>query len=168
MTMPSPLGTFKCDPFELRRIRPPEFIRSEKDGVTYLSANEYELAYQAMLEFREGERLPVRGKLWGELNRQVVIRDDQGIPVQLRGWIQGSIELFDASAHIIFRGTYYDVNLGVSLAGDEALTPTALHLEHWEHAFGEGQYLGHAFTMRVAMERAASGSLVGMAKGQID
>ena len=76
--------------------------------------------------------------------------------------------MFDDRNQTIFRGAYYDVNLAVTLAGDEELTPTSLHLEHWEHGFGEAQYLGHAFTMRVAMTRAPSGSLVGKAEGQID
>jgi hypothetical protein len=171
MEISAPLGAFTCERLELLRVRAPEFTRSEKDGVTYLSANGYELAYRTTLDFQSGESLRVHAKVWGELNRQIVVRDAQGVPSLLRGWIQGSFQLFDEREQTIFRGTYYDVNLSATLTGDEDLTASSLRIEHWEHGFGEGQYLGHAFTMCAPMTRGHGGpsvSLVGTAKGRID
>ena len=43
------VGPFTCD-VRLRRVGPIEFIREEKDGVTYLSAQDYQLAYETTLE----------------------------------------------------------------------------------------------------------------------
>ena len=163
-----PIGAFTCEEFELVRVRAPEFIRSENDGVTYLSADGYRTSYRTTLDFQSGERLQVQGKVLGELNRQMVIRDAQGAPALLRGWIQGSFQLFDEREQAIFRGTYYDVNLTATLAGDEDLTAVSLHIEHWQHGFGEGRYLGHAFTMRVPMKREQGGPLAGAGEGQID
>lgn len=165
MTEAVSTGPFTCE-ITLRRIRAPEFVREEKDGVTYLTAGDYELAYETTLQFDDGTQLPIKAKIIGELNRQVVIRDASGIPTQIRGWVQGRVQLLDEHEQTIFRGTYYDVNLVVTLAGDEALTRTAVQLEHWEHGFGEARYRGHAFSMRVEMIRE-SGALVGQGVGHI-
>jgi len=159
-------GPFTCD-VTLSRVRPPEFVREEKEGVTYLSAGDYELEYETTLQFDDGGRLPIKAKAFGEIARLIVIRNAQGEPTRIRGWVQGSIQLLDEHEHTIFRGPYYDVNLVMPPAGDEALTATDTQLEHWESGFGEGQYLGHAFSMRVEMHRE-SGALVGKGVGIIE
>ena len=86
----------------------------------------------------------------------MVIRNEQGEPTRFRGWVRGSIQLLDEHDHTIFRGAYYDVNVVMNLSGDEALTPTDQRLEHWESAFGEGPYLGHAFSMRAELTRSVA------------
>ena len=165
MVLSLPVGAFECD-LAIHRIRPPELVREDRDGVTYLAAEDYELAYETTLEFQNGARLPIKGKLFGEQNRQIVIRGSDGAPAQLRGWVRGSIQLFDAREQMIFRGTYFDVDLVIELTGDEDFTPLALRLEHWENGFGEAGYLGHAISLSVSLLREA-GALSGHAKGHI-
>jgi alkylhydroperoxidase/carboxymuconolactone decarboxylase family protein YurZ len=72
-----PTGPFTCE-VTLRRIRAPQFIREEKQGVTYMIARGYEIAYETILHFTNGARLPVTARLVGELTQRVVIRDAQG------------------------------------------------------------------------------------------
>ena len=162
-----PTGPFTCD-LTIHRVKAPEFVRENRDGVTYLSAEGYELAYETVFGFNNGSKLHVKGKVFGEVNKQVVIRSSDGKPLQLSGWIQGSIELQNQNNEPIFKGTYYDVDLVIELTGDEDLTPKSLRLTHWEHAFGAAEFLGHAFSMKVDMTRDLdSGALVGPAKGRI-
>ena len=66
----------------------------------------------------------------------------------------------------MFRGTYFDADLVVELAGDEDLTPVTLRLEHWENGFGEADYLGHAISLNVSLIRK-SGALTGHGSGHI-
>lgn len=167
------IGPFTCD-VALRRVRPIEMVREEREGVTYLSASDYELAYETTLIFDDGGRLPIKAKVFGEGARLMVIRNELGEPARFRGWVRGSIQLLDEHDHTIFRGAYYDVNVVMNLSGDEALTPTDQRLEHWESGFGEGQYLGHAFSMRAEMTRSGApvggeaGPLAGKGVGFID
>lgn len=161
-----PVGPFTCD-VRLRRVGPIEFVREERDGVTYLSAKDYELAYETTLEFDDGGRLPIKAKVMGEGANMMVLRNSSGEPTKMRGWVSGSVELLDEQDRTIFRGVYNDVNAVHSLSGDEALTATGSNLEHWQSCFGEGQYSGRFFTFRVDMTRE-SGDLVGRAVGIID
>jgi len=160
-----PVGAFACD-LVVRRVRPPVFAREVRDGVTYLSAEDYELAYETTLEFQDGNTLPIKGTLIGEQNRTIVMRSSDGMPKELRGWVRGSIQLFNQQDQVIFRGSYFDVDLVIDLAGDEDLTPVALRLDHWENGFGEAAYLGHALSLNVSLIRE-SGALVGRATGHI-
>src|SRR5262245_11135605 len=102
-----PTGPFTCE-IALRRIRAPQFVREDKQGVTYMVARGYELGYETVLHFANGARLPVQAKLIGELNQRVVIRDVKGRPVRLSGYTQGLAEILDSSGAVIFRGRYYD------------------------------------------------------------
>ena len=114
MVLSLPVGAFECD-LAIHRIRPPELVREDRDGVTYLAAEDYELAYETTLEFQNGARLPIKGKLFGEQNRQIVIRGSDGATAQLRVWVRGSIQLFDAREQMIFLGTYFDVDLVIDI-----------------------------------------------------
>lgn len=160
------VGPFTCD-VRLRRVGPINFVREEKDGVTYMSAKDYELAYETTLEFDDGARLPIKAKVMGEGANMMVVRNASGEPTMMRGWVGGSVELLDEQGQAIFRGVYNDVGAVHTLSGDEALTATASNLEHWQHCFGEGKYLGRFFSFRVDMTRE-SGDLVGRAVGVID
>ena len=160
------IGRFTCDVI-LKRVRPPEFVREEKDGVTYLSASGYELAYETTLNFDDGGRMPIKAKAFGEGASLIVMRNAQGEPTRMRGWVKGSIQILNEHEQTIFRGTYNDVKVVITLAGDDALTPTGQQLEHWQSGFGEGQYLGHFFSMRVDLTRE-SGDLVGKGVGVIE
>jgi hypothetical protein len=143
-----PTGAFTCD-VTLQRIRGVRFVREEKDGVTYLTGRDYELAYETTLCFANGAELPIKARLYGELNQQVVIRDAAGKPVQTSGYVQGRSEIRDSSGTIIFRGRYYDARVVQSLIGDEALTAAGPRLleRHLENGLGEGSYAGHAFSL---------------------
>ena len=160
------VGPFKCD-VRLRRVGPIEFVREERDGVTYLSAKDYELAYETTLEFDDGERLPIKAKVLGEGANMMVLRNSSGEPTKMRGWVRGSVQILDERDQTIFSGSYNDVNVVHSLAGDEALTATGSNLEHWQSCFGDGQYLGRFLSFRVDMTRE-SGDLVGKAVGIIE
>jgi hypothetical protein len=46
-------------------------------------ARDYELAYETILNFASGARLPIKAKLVGELNQRVIIRDARGRPARL-------------------------------------------------------------------------------------
>jgi hypothetical protein len=153
----------------LRRIRAPHFVREDKQGVTYLVACGYEIAYEATLRFIHGAQLSIQARLVGELNQRVVIRDARGCPVRMSGYVQGLLELNDTQGRPIFRGRYYDSRTVQSLAGDEALTPVGPSIvNHWENGFGEGPYAGHAFSMGVELAREGEGPLRGEGHGQID
>jgi hypothetical protein len=52
-----PTGPFTCE-VGLRRIRAPQFVREEKEGVTYMVARGYEIAYETTLRFTIGAQLP--------------------------------------------------------------------------------------------------------------
>ena len=99
-----PKGAFRCD-LRINRIRPPELLRQVREGVTYLSASDYELAYETTFEFHDASQLSVRGTLLGEENRQLVIRDEDGTPASLRGWVRGSVLIFDERENLIFKGS---------------------------------------------------------------
>jgi hypothetical protein len=160
------MGPFTCD-VRLSRVRAPEFVREEKEGVIYITADDYELGYETTLEFDDGGKMLVKAKVFGEGSNMMVIRDAQGKPTRMRGWVKGSVQILDEHDQLIFRGTYNDVNVVWTLAGDEALTPTDTRLEHWESGFGEGDYLGHFFSMRADMARE-SGALAGRGVGVIE
>ena len=160
------VGTFTCD-VRLQRVGPIEFVREEKDGVTYLSAKDYKLAYEATLKFDDGGRLPIKAKVLGEGASMMVIRSAQREPTRMRGWVKGSVQILNEHERTIFRGTYNDVHAIHTLAGDEALTATGSQLEHWQSCIGEGLYLGHFFSMRVDMTRE-SGDLLGEGVGVIE
>ncbi len=165
-----PTGEFTCE-VTLQRIRVPELVREERDGVTYLVNRDYELAYETILRFTSGATLPVTAKLVGELSQQVVIRDAHGRPVRESGYVQGRMELSDTQGRLLFRGRYYDSRTVQSLVGDEALTATGPRVvEHWENGFGEGPYAGHAFSMGAQLTREGNTPtpLRGQGRGQID
>ena len=163
-----PVGPFTCA-IALRRIRAPQFVREEKDGVTYMVARGYEVAYESVLLFASGATLPIKARLIGELNQRVVIRDSQRRPVKLSGYVQGLTEISDPDGHLIFRGRYYDSRTIQALTGDDALTPIGpATVDHWENAFGEGRYTGHAFSVGGRLTRDGNGPLQGEGRGQID
>jgi hypothetical protein len=163
----APTGAFTCE-IALRRVRPPKFVPEKKDGVTYLVARDYEIAYETVLRFAGGAELPVKAKLVGELNQRVVVRDAHGTPALMSGYVQGRVEI-SASTGVIFRGLYYDSRTVQPLAGDEALTPTGQGVvDHWENGFGEGAYAGHAFSLGVQLTRDGDGPLRGEGRGHID
>ena len=56
-----PTGAFTCE-IVLRRIRAPHLVREEREGVTYLVARDYEIAYDTILRFADDVRLPVRAR----------------------------------------------------------------------------------------------------------
>lgn len=91
-----PTGPFTSDA-TLQRIRGPRFVREEKDGVTYLTARDYELTYETTLRFEHGAALPIKARLFGELNQKVVVRDAEGTPTLTSGSVQGWAEIFDTS-----------------------------------------------------------------------
>jgi hypothetical protein len=163
-----PTGTFTCE-FTPRIIRAPQFVREEKGGVTYLVGRDYAMVYEMTLRFTNGAELPVQTNLVGELNQQVVIRDAQGKPARISGYVQGRVEINDAQGRLLFRGRYYDSRVVQSLAGDEALTATGQRVvEHWENGFGEGPYAGHAFSMGAQITREGDAPPRGQGRGQID
>lgn len=161
-------GAFSCD-IEFRRIRVPQFVREEKDGVTYLVARDYEIAYDTTLRFANGARLPIKARAFGELNRRVVIRDAGGRPAKISGYVHGRVEISNESGVVIFRGSYYDSRTIQALAGDDALTAVGeAVIDHWESGFGEGPYAGHAFGLGGRLTRDDETPLHGEARGQID
>ena len=161
-------GAFTCE-VALRRIRGPDFVREEKQGVTYLVARGYELAYETTLRFTGGAQLPIKARLVGELNQRVVIRDAGGRPARMSGYVQGLVEISNADGHVIFRGRYYDSRTVQSLAGDDALTPIGQRVvDHFENGFGEGPYAGHAFSMGGQLTLEGDAPLRGQGRGQID
>jgi len=163
-----PTGPFVCQ-VVLQRIRAPQFIRQEKQGVTYMVARDYEIAYETTLDFPDGTRLPVRTRLVGELNQRIVIRDAQGRPAAISGYVQGLAEISDSAGGVIFRGRYYDSRTIQALAGDDALTPIGRAVvDHWENGFGEGAYAGHAFSVGVQLTREGDAPLRGEGRGHID
>lgn len=161
-------GPFTCE-IALRRIRAPQFVREETQGVTYMTARGYELAYETTLHFPNGALLPVVAKLVGELNQRVVTRDAQGRPAKLSGYAQGLAEISNSDGLVIFRGRYYDSRTIRSLAGDEALTVVGQTVvDHWENGFGEGSYAGHAFSVGVQLTQEGDAPLRGEGRGHID
>ena len=163
-----PTGAFTCEVIP-RIIRSSGLVREEKGGVTYLVNRDYEFAYETILRFTSSAELPVTARLVGELNQQVVIRDAQGRPARLSGYVQGRVELSDAHGRLLFRGRYYDSRVVQPLAGDEALTATGQHVvDHWENGFGEGPYAGHAFSMGAQLTREGDAPAHGQGRGQID
>jgi hypothetical protein len=168
MSTALPSGPFTCE-ITLRRIRAPKFGREEKHGVTYMIARGYELAYETVLHFSDGTRLPVTARLVGELNEWVVIRDAQGRPARLSGYAQGLTEISDSNGLVIFRGRYYDSRTLRSLAGDEALTIVGPSwVDHWENGFGEGPYAGHAFSVGGQLTQEGEAPLRGACREHID
>jgi hypothetical protein len=163
-----PTGTFTCE-ITLRQLGGPPIVREEKDGVTYLTRRDYEMAYDTTLHFTSGAILPVKARLVGELNQQVIIRDAHGRPARMSGYVQGRVEISDLQGRLLFRGRYYDSRVVQSLTGDEALTTTGQRtLDHWENGFGEGPYAGHAFSLGAQLTREAETPAHGQGRGQID
>ena len=78
------VGPFTCD-VRLRRFGPIEFVREEKDGVTYLSTKDYQLAYDTTLEFDDGRHLSITAKVLGEGANMIVLRNASGEPTKMRG-----------------------------------------------------------------------------------
>ena len=135
----------------------------------YMVARGYETAYETTLHFTNGTHLAVRARLVGELNQRIVIRDAQGRPAAISGYVQGLAEISDSDGCVIFRGRYYDSRTIQSLAGDDALTPIGRGVvDHWENGFGEGAYVGHAFSVGVQLTREGDAPLRGEGRGQID
>lgn len=162
------LGKFTCE-FTLEVVRPPVLEREEKDGVTYLVGRNYELAYRTRLHFESGGELPIVATLVGELNRQVVIRDQSEKPVAISGCVQGRSRIADADGNPIFEGTYYDARVTQALSGDNALTSVGPRIiEHLENGFGLGVYAGHAFSLSIRLVREGSGRPRGQGIGYID
>jgi hypothetical protein len=167
------LGKFTCH-LSLELVRPATFTRQEESGTTYVIGRDYELSYRSVLRFADGDELPVTGKLFGELNQQVVIRDDRGRPTRISGYIQGRSEIYDAAGELIFQGRYYDSRASQPLIGDDALTRTGiLIVDHWESGFGCDAYAGHAISLggRLTRDSNASGGrppLSGEVEGHID
>ena len=164
-----PTGTFTCE-VTFQMIRSAQVVREEKDGVTYLTNRDYELAYETTLHFAHGAELPIKARLFGELNQQVVIRDAAGKPAKTSGYVQGRSEISDASGNVIFRGRYYDSRVVQSLTGDEALTATGPRLleHHLENGLGEGPYAGHAFSLSGQLSREGDALHSGQCHGCID
>ena len=102
-----PVGKFTCG-VTFESIRPPNPVREEKVGVTYITQRDYEIAFRTVLHFTNGAELPIRAKLFGDLSQKVVIGDTAGRPVQMSGYSQGRSEISDAEGNVIFEGCYYD------------------------------------------------------------
>jgi len=163
-----PTGAFSCE-IVLRRVRAPQFVPEEREGVTYLIARDYELTYDTIIRFAGDVRLPVRARLVGELNQRLVIRDAAGRPVRYIGYAQGRVELIDSDGRVMFRGRYYDSRVAQPLSGDDTLTPVGQSVvDHWESAFGEGTYAGHAFSVGGRLTREGEMPLSGEAHGHLD
>ena len=163
-----PQGAFTCV-VTLERVRNPTFVRDERDGVTYLTARDYELAYRTVLRFENGDVLPITAKLVGELNQQVIVRDASGRPVRVSGYTQGPSEISDGTGNLIFEGRYYDSRVVQPLAGDDALTLTGQRIvDHWQNGLGRGAFAGHAFSLGSRLTREATAALSGDAHGHID
>ena len=163
-----PTGAFTCE-VTLQPVGGPAIVREEKGGVTYLVRRDYEMAYETTLRFTSGAELPVKARLVGELNQQVVIRDAHGRPARISGYVQGRVEISDTHGRMLFQGRYYDSRVAQALSGDEALTATGQRvLDHWENGFGEGSYAGHAFSMGVQLTREGDAPAHGQGSGQID
>jgi hypothetical protein len=168
MAMAIPTGPFTCY-ITLTPIRPAKFVREDRGGVTYLIARDYELAYETVLRFADGNELPVKARLAGELNEQVVVRNGDGKPSKVSGFVQGRTVISDPRGTIIFRGRYYDARVVQHLIGDESLTPTGRRVvDHWENGFGEGPYAGHAIALGVQLSREKDGPMTGEGRGHID
>jgi hypothetical protein len=166
--MEAPTGPFTCE-VTFRRIRAPEFKREDRQGVTYLVARGYELAYDTVLRFAHGAQLAIKARLVGELNQRVIIRDPRGRPVRMVGYAQGLAEIVDAAELVLFSGRYYDSRTVRSLTGDDAFTPIGQAVvDHWENGFGEGPYAGHAFSMGVPLTQEGAAPLRGEGRGHID
>ena len=60
-----PLGKFACE-FTLELVRPPVLEREQTDGVTYLVARNYEMAYRTSLHFESGGEIAIVGTLVGD------------------------------------------------------------------------------------------------------
>ena len=168
-----PCGKFTCR-VTLEIVRAPTFARHDEGGVTYLTGRDYALAYGTVLRFASGDEFPIAAKLYGELNQQVVIRDDASRPIRVSGYTQGRSEITDADGKLIFKGRYYDSRIIQALMGDEALTPTGTRIvDHWENGFGHGAFAGHAIALgvRLTVESNVLGGgapLSGEATGEID
>ena len=161
-------GPFVC-PVPFRIVRPPSFLREERDGITYLVGRDYELVYETTLRFEGGGALDVSVGLVGELNQQVVIRDARGQPQRVSGHAQGRVVVSMRGGAAIFRGRYYDSRIVQPLTGDESLTVTGQRVvDHWENGFGEGAYAGHAFLLGVRLTREGDVPLHGEGHGHID
>jgi hypothetical protein len=163
-----PQGAFTCV-VTLERVRAASLLRDERDGVTYLTARDYELAYRATLRFENGDLLMITAKLFGELNQQVVVRDASGRPVRVSGYTYGRSEISDDAGNLIFEGRYYDSRIVQNLAGDDALTLTGQRIvDHWQNGLGRGAFVGHAFSLGGRLTREGTADLSGDAHGHID
>ncbi len=163
-----PQGPFTCA-VTLEIVRPAEIVRHDDGGTTYLTGRDYELAYETVLQFTSGVELSIKAILIGELNQQVVIRDAQGKPVRISGYVQGRSQINDSDGKVIFEGRYYDSRVTQDLAGDDALSPIGPRiLEHCENGFGKGVFSGHAFSLGVRLTREGDAPFSGQGNGHID
>jgi len=163
-----PTSEFSC-PVTFESVRPPRPVVQEEDGVTYVVQGDYEIAFQTILRFSNGEELPIRAKLFGENSQKVVVRDPAGRPAALSGYTQGRSEILDVHGNLIFEGRYYDTRTYQALTGDNALTPTGVRIcDHWINGFGRGAYAGHAFSLGVHLTREHEPAFHGEARGRID
>ena len=163
-----PLGEFTC-PMTFEIVRPPRPVVKEEAGVSYVVQSDYELAFRTILNFADGKKWPIRGKLFGENSQKVVVRDASGRPRALSGYTQGRSEILDSDGNVIFEGRYYDTRTYQALTGDDALTPTGVLIcDHWINGFGRGTCAGHAFSLGVHMTREHEPALHGEARGRID
>ena len=123
-------------------------------GITYLIGRDYELAYRTILRFGNMTEFPITAKLFGDINRQVVIRDGQGRPLRVSGYVQGRNEIRDSDGNVIFEGHYYDSRVAQALTGDDELTPTGNRMVgHCENGFGRGALADRAFSLGVHLTR---------------
>ncbi|MFI4948770.1 MAG: hypothetical protein ACHQC9_08215 [Alphaproteobacteria bacterium] len=137
--------------------------------MTYLVGRNYELGYRTSLHFESGGELLIVATLVGDLNRQVVIRDQSEKPAGISGCVQGRSRIADADGNPIFAGTYYDARVTQALSGDDALTPVGPRvIDHLENGFGLGVYKGHAFSLSIRLVREGSGRPRGQGTGYID
>jgi len=163
-----PKGAFKAR-ITLEVVRPFILKRHDEAGVTYRTASDYELAYKTVLQFSNGQELPVTARLLPDMNKHLIVRDSQGKPEKVVGYAQGRSEIRSDDGSIIFEGHYYDTRIAWPLTGDEALTPVGTFAaDHWENSFGRGAYAGHAFSLAVHFTREGTAPMAGDATGQIE
>jgi hypothetical protein len=163
-----PAGDFTCT-VTFETVRPPNPVVKEEGGVTYVVQGDYEIGFRTIRRFANGDELPIRATLFGELSQKVGVRDDCGRPAQLSGYTQGRSEIADGDGNVIFQGRYYGTRTFQSLSGDEALTPVGTRIcDHWINGFGRGAFADHAVSLGVHLSRDGAARFRGEARGRID